>query len=542
MAFNFPEDKADFRAPNGVTYSWDGTKWVTKTFKADESALADYVKTDDFTADQLRQDDAFEADQTRQDDAFAAGQEAQDLAASELTERVSDGELKQRQIELALEELSVTKGSVARYTVTETHIGAAIRNGELYVSSPNAADVQAISFAPFDINGQPTRPANTGDIIEFVETTRDIGQVTRYRIVSGGDSQALTVEYISGNNDFAKGKNEEVYIYPQNEEGVSQDYVDGQDALLQEEVDKRVKKTGDTMTGHLKMTRPDATTSGYIFSVEAPHLEDDKQVAFRVTGNGKVKAGHDTSHAFMASDANDVITKQYIDEKVVKTSGTQSLNSAKWKIQQPDSDGVNRNYIEIENKNMKLFHVQDCTDGADEWAANKGYVDSKVADSVDGLATEQYVDEAVAAIPAPTGGVPVGSIMIWINSIAPSGWLKLKGGSFDINAYPLLHAYLQQSDGYVSGNLPDWRGHYPGQIGDHLNGDVGIKLPQQTAKPSGGSPRSSSSFNNGENKTANKAGSSDFAGIRKGQVSIDSGWDEVTRPKTVAVHYIIKHD
>ena len=52
MAFIFPEDKADFTAPNGVTYSWDGTKWRTKTFKADESAnktpLADYVKTDDF--------------------------------------------------------------------------------------------------------------------------------------------------------------------------------------------------------------------------------------------------------------------------------------------------------------------------------------------------------------------------------------------------------------------------------------------------------------------------------------------------------------
>ena len=44
MAFIFPEDKADFTAPNGVTYAWDGTKWVTKTFKADESALADYVK------------------------------------------------------------------------------------------------------------------------------------------------------------------------------------------------------------------------------------------------------------------------------------------------------------------------------------------------------------------------------------------------------------------------------------------------------------------------------------------------------------------
>ena len=69
----------------------------------------------------------------------------------------------------------------------------------------------------------PHDRANTGDIIEFVETTRsDMGQETRYRIVSGGDSQALTVEYISGNNDFVKGESEEVYVYPQNEEGVSQ--------------------------------------------------------------------------------------------------------------------------------------------------------------------------------------------------------------------------------------------------------------------------------------------------------------------------------
>ena len=39
MAFIFPEDKKDFTAANGVTYSWNGDKWVTKSFKADESAL-----------------------------------------------------------------------------------------------------------------------------------------------------------------------------------------------------------------------------------------------------------------------------------------------------------------------------------------------------------------------------------------------------------------------------------------------------------------------------------------------------------------------
>ena len=35
MAFVFPEDKADFLAPNGVMYSWDGGKWRTKSFKVD---------------------------------------------------------------------------------------------------------------------------------------------------------------------------------------------------------------------------------------------------------------------------------------------------------------------------------------------------------------------------------------------------------------------------------------------------------------------------------------------------------------------------
>ena len=514
MAFIFPEDKSDFLAPNGVTYSWDGTKWVTKSFKADESSLEPIVE---------RLDEG-------------------EVRQGELTERVNDGEIKQRQIELALEELSVTKGSVARYTVTETHIGAAIRNGELYVSSPNAAEVQAISFAPFDINGQPTRPANTGDIIEFVETTRSVGEVTRYRIINGGDSQALTVEYISGNNNFAKGENEEVYIYPQNAEGTSKEYVDAQDALLQEEVDKRVKKTGDTMSGHLKVTRPGATTSEYVLSVEAPHLEDGKQVAFRVTGNGKVKAGHDTGHAFMAGDANDVITKQYIDEKVVRTSGTQSLNSAKWKIQQPDSGGVNRNYIEIENQNMKLFHVQDCTDGADAWAANKGYVDSKVATSVDGLATEQYVDDAVAAIPAPTGGVPVGSIMIWMNSSAPDGWFKLQGGSFDVNRYPQLHAYLQGTSGYSSGRLPSWGGHYPGEYGDHINQSLGSKQDYKTGKPQAGTPRSANSIPNGHTRSFNGAGGTHAYSDGASRVEISENWDTVTRPKTVVVHYIIKHD
>ena len=54
------------------------------------------------------------------------------------------------------------------------------------------------------------------------------------------------------------------------------------------------------------------------------------------------------------------------------------MDKAKWKLQQPDAGDTNRNFIEIENSSMKLFHVQDCTDGSDAWAANKGYVDTQI--------------------------------------------------------------------------------------------------------------------------------------------------------------------
>ena len=50
----------------------------------------------------------------------------------------------------------------------------------------------------------------------------NVGDVTRYRITSGGDSQALTVEYLSGSNNFEVGEFEDVYIYPQNQETASQ--------------------------------------------------------------------------------------------------------------------------------------------------------------------------------------------------------------------------------------------------------------------------------------------------------------------------------
>ena len=63
----------------------------------------------------------------------------------------------------------------------------------------------------------------------------------------------------------------------------------------------------------------------------------------------------------------------------LRKSGTQVLDKTSWRIQQPDEDDNTKSFIVIENSNMKLYHVQDCTDGTDAWAANKGYVDEQIA-------------------------------------------------------------------------------------------------------------------------------------------------------------------
>ena len=82
----------------------------------------------------------------------------------------------------SIEELEVTKGPVSRYTCKGTSFNVASRNGDLYVDDATAANVTAISFAPFDLNGNPTRPVSAGDIVEFVESAnfKTTGQVSTF--------------------------------------------------------------------------------------------------------------------------------------------------------------------------------------------------------------------------------------------------------------------------------------------------------------------------------------------------------------------------
>ena len=100
--------------------------------------------------------------------------------------------------------------------------------------------------------------------------------------------------------------------------------------------------------------------------------------------------------------------------------------------------------------------------------------------------------------------------------------------------------------GYVFGKTPDFKGYYPGGAGAgpaNLTPEkAGYTHAPRTGQPSGGPPSSSGSKPSGATRTFNGAGNTNAYSNGLSQTVIDSGWDSVTRPPTLAVNFIIKHD
>ena len=104
---------------------------------------------------------------------------------------------------------------------------------------------------------------------------------------------ALTVEYLSGQNNLAVGEHEEVYIYPQNAEGVSKEYVDQLDEL------------------NVKLNSPNNVTTG-----------------FRIKNNGRTLISTGTEGVLKLYHVNDptenehAANKKYVDDSIDALSFT----------------------------------------------------------------------------------------------------------------------------------------------------------------------------------------------------------------------------
>ena len=142
-------------------------------------------------------------------------------------------------------------------------------------------------------------------------------------VQAAGDKMTGTLEttsriLIRPNGQGANGKNNMLVVNQSTANG------DGSIVRFQQDNEDIVKVQSDKSTlfrDHLQVMHPTATDGKYLFSVKAAGLESGKQVAFRVTADGKVKAGHDTANPYIADAANDVVTKAALDSAIADIQG-----------------------------------------------------------------------------------------------------------------------------------------------------------------------------------------------------------------------------
>lgn len=153
--------------------------------------------------------------------------------------------------------------------------------------------------------------------------------------------------------------------------------------------------------------------------------------------------------------------------------------------------------------------------------------------TLDVITANKFVGDGSQLTNMPS--VAVGTILMWLESTPPTGWLKLQGGTFDRNKYPALYTYLGTT------SLPDWSGRYAVQSGGHATGALGSFLSYQTKLPVAGfrtnAMPDTGTRTFGSGKRSNAYSSDDY-GNGKSAIQITGG-DSTTRPLSTVLHHII---
>ena len=357
------------------------------------------------------------------------------------------------------------------------------------------------------------------------------------------------------------------------EHAATKKYVDDQDDL-------KLNLTGGRLTGALSSKSGGATLSAY----KVVNQNDDK-VALKMWCPGgagsqmKYVGNNNTDHWFQLyddTDKNPVTTAKFGYGEynfLANTNITYSASDAHYFAGKINFEGEIRFNGGDNTDNLSIYPNVGNDDSAIT-ALNKSALRFRTASANDrdtGKKTHMSIEQDDAGVPTtriyhlatPTSandavnksyvdafasGVPTGTVVMWLGTNAPDGWLICDGSDFDITAYPELHTHLGTVYNYTTGKTPDFRGLYPGGAGFAHNNQLtsgsanrpNVYFSQRTAQPNGGPPTSNSSRPTGNVRTFASTGNTNAYSDGISQVSISRGWDNVTRPPTLSVHFIIK--
>ena len=402
MAFVFPEDKADFKAPNGVTYSWDGTKWRTKTYsgaevdgrlpyrlgtdkaarsaRSGEPAVELVDAEDNYSNVKFFGVNGIQIESTisgiRFDGSELLGGDV-DLTGYATIDYSDEQDL---QLQNQIDELQVQKGSAAIYKCVSTAVDSINpRPGQFGVDQEDSRNVTRLQLGDEDSAGQQTKSVQVDDIIELISPS---GDDSRFKCLTNNVApHTIQVEFVSGAQGFAENVDYSVFIYPQNAAGATKDYVDAQDAL-------HLPLTGGTLSGALVVPAlKGLKASGPVITVGT--ASDNIKALIHANGLGEFASGkiNGVLNLQRGKDLNQFKISPNSSDTDFATN-IYSLNGGNMRFRTShtnnESDNVGSHIILDSGggaPETKIYHV--VTPTMDHMAANKAYVDSNAGGGVE---------------------------------------------------------------------------------------------------------------------------------------------------------------
>ena len=419
-------------------------------------------------------------------------------------------------------------------------------------------DVKLLGFAAEDIGGTTH---DYSDIIvdEYIRFTSDAGEANACTFKVTDNSSGMGIFEVEISSQKGVPIDTEIYSVeflppfdPSQYATIS--YVDTQDDL-------KLNRAGGTLTGTLY-----SKTGGKSLSAFKINTVDSTQcwTIWCPGGPGaqtKYVGQNNTEHWFQLYDdtnKNPITTAKFAYESysfLAKTNVTYSATDAHYfKSGVFFKNGNGDLKAQISNSNFDFYNLA---------RFKQGFVVKGTGEDIGGDNTFSAYPDRVsysgrmdndtdivnkAYVDSIAGAVPIGTVVMWFGTTAPTGWLICDGSSFNTTTYATLHAHLQTVPNYTSGKTPNFQGLYPGGAGSgHGNtltsageSKANIYHSQRTASPNGGNPTSIAEIPDGTTRTFNGTGGTNASSAGLSRVTISEGWDNVTRPPTLSVHFIIK--
>ena len=146
-------------------------------------------------------------------------------------------------LQAQIDDLVVEKGPAAEYTLNDVGIQVGIRDGDFFIDNTVAKSVQFIALAPVDNNGNLRPYGELDDVIELIGLNN---KSYRYKITTAGEGIA-GVDFITADDPddlLMPGTTFTVYIYQQNQDKASVQYVDEKHAEALAYTDEAVAGLG----------------------------------------------------------------------------------------------------------------------------------------------------------------------------------------------------------------------------------------------------------------------------------------------------------